>query len=165
MPDLKALNENAIASLLKGEIGKRYKNSPWKFTMPDDATLAMLASWGKKAAVQAGALGGIGYSMHLTGTSEAMTVAYVRMEYCRLVLEGQGAAVPIWEIRARMATVMAIVLFIWGKHSDQSPNAATLVVPDFLAHAADYQIAAGEFPFARDLLQAAIPVGKRVAGK
>ena len=164
MPDLKAMNENSIASLLKGDIGKRYKNSPWKFDMPDDKTLAMLARWGKKAALQAGALGGIGYSMHLTGSADGMTAAYVRMEHCRRELEARGAAVPSWEVRARMAVVVAIILFIWGKWADLSPAAATSVVPDFLAHGADYQIADGEFPFSRDLVKAAVPVAKRILG-
>lgn len=162
--DLTTTNTNTIASALKGEIGQRYKFSPWPISMPDDKTLAMLASWGKQAAIQAAAFAGIGYSMHRTGSVEAMTQAYLRMEYSRLVLESRGTEVPSWEVRARMAIVAAVVLFIWGRFDDQSPKAATLVADDYIAHPGDYQMPSGAaYPFTTESLQLAIPVGKRVA--
>jgi hypothetical protein len=161
--DLTTTNKNTIASALKGEIGKRYKFSPWPIAMPDDKTLDMLAGWGKEAAIRAAAFAGIGYSMHRTGSVEGMTQAYLRMEYCRLVLESRGTAVPSWEVRARMATVVAIILFIWGDWSDQSPQAATLVAGDYIANPANYQMAPGVFPFSAPDLKSAIPIGKGLA--
>lgn len=165
MPDMSRLNESTLASMLKGTIGGRHRYDPTGFEMPDDKMLRLLANWGKKAAIQASAMGGIGYSLHLTGSVSVMTDNYLRMEYCRKELGARGLPAQNTATLGKMALVGGIVVFIWGKWANQSRKASIKVVEDFAAHEGDYELDGDVYPFSPDVMKASVAPARRITGR
>ena len=164
MPEVTHLNEATLRSLLKGEIGARYRYNPYSFDMPDPDMLDVLAHWANLAAKGAGALGGIGYSMHRLASTDGVTQIYLLMEYARLRLLALGQPVPKLATLGKIAVVGSVVLFIWGSWENLAMNAASAVVDDYLAHEPDYALADDVFPLSPEVAKASVAPGRRIAG-
>jgi hypothetical protein len=114
---------------------------------PDEPTLATLASWAKKVAVQGSAFGGLGYSLTTLASSSWITSIYLLLAASRNLLGRNGETL---ETLATLGGVAHGVLFIKRPFRDVSDVVVPRVVSDYRSDSAPYTLDGGAFPFERD---------------